>query len=211
MEYPISVVAADHSGHIHGMLPLLLAAVVSGHYGLKSNHRICHSAELCGEASENRFLAAGSPDRMDRFSDLADERGSSLRDTGRGSGFLRALRLVERTGTEIYEDPGAVIGCLHVICGRARLVPTGRGRGSGFLRARSKGQKRSTGIFCKICHDTKKQPFPKRKGLFLIHYSAFLAVSTRASKASLSAIASSDRALRFISMPALDRPYMKRL
>ena len=40
---------------------------------------------------------------------------------------------------------------------------------------------------------------------------AFLAVSTRASKALGSAMASSDRALRFSSMPACFRPYMNQL
>ena len=46
---------------------------------------------------------------------------------------------------------------------------------------------------------------------FLASLAAFLAVSTREAKAVASAIASSERALRFISMPACFRPYMNQL
>ena len=46
---------------------------------------------------------------------------------------------------------------------------------------------------------------------FLASLAAFLAVSTRVSKALGSAMAISDRALRFISMPACFRPYMNQL
>ena len=46
---------------------------------------------------------------------------------------------------------------------------------------------------------------------FLASLAAFLAVSTREAKAVASAMASSDRALRFISMPACFRPYMNQL
>ena len=46
--------------------------------------------------------------------------------------------------------------------------------------------------------------------MFAINYRAFFAVSTRILNASGSVMASSDRALRFISMPDFFRPYMKR-
>ena len=46
---------------------------------------------------------------------------------------------------------------------------------------------------------------------FLASLAAFLAVSTRVPKALGSAMAISDRALRFISMPACFRPYMNQL
>ena len=43
-----------------------------------------------------------------------------------------------------------------------------------------------------------------------VNYRAFLATSTREAKAAASVMASSLRALRFISTPAFFRPYMKR-
>ena len=53
--------------------------------------------------------------------------------------------------------------------------------------------------------------FPqKAAGRRYVNYRAFLATSTREAKAAASVMASSLRALRFISTPAFFRPYMKR-
>ena len=56
----------------------------------------------------------------------------------------------------------------------------------------------------------KKITPPKRSDLRKLSYRAFLAVSTRAPNATASVIASSERLLRFISMLAFFRPFMKR-
>ena len=64
------------------------------------------------------------------------------------------------------------------------------------------------GCLGKAFYAKKRRPVGRR--FFELFYRAFFAVSTRTANASGSEMASSERALRFISMPAFFRPFMKR-
>ena len=104
---------------------------------------------------------------------------------------------------------------------RSAASPIGRGKGcrdgNCFTTTRHSLRRRFIGV--RICMTLRAQQNKSpsrmvgRDCVFIgsaPDQSAFLAVSTRTLNASGSAMASSDRALRFISMPDCFRPYMKR-
>ena len=147
----------------------------------------------------------------------------------RTAGAERACIRPETTPVRSAEGPrpsGAVRACIRPFRPTIGSLPWDDGRrGRHHLPYGGVDVRADVGIvpyaaiysFFLLCHAHKKRRPSGRlfRGMdycaFLASLAAFLAVSTRVWKALGSAMAISDRALRFISMPACFRPYMNQL